>query len=646
MDIDKKNVDKRAEWLQTEQSSAAGDVFGEPQKTPRIGDEYQAQIPSLMEENERFQSGLPVYHDAKTDMQNQFEFGLSIPIIWVPKSRLLGSGKDNDLLPVPGSSDESWNVIEHDSFLLGLYIFGKNLRIVNKFVGNKGMPNVLSYYYGKFYRSCEHQKWSTYRKKRSRKSVPGKKIFNGWRRQELLSRLLPDVTDECKTSLTQITRTFEEGNLSFEKYVLTLRDTVGIDLLVEAVAIGKEKRDLLTSRAKKPLKNKKLHSTCSSLETEEILNLLKDGIGLSKERLNDLFWEAVWPRLLARGWHSEQPRNYLFQKSKHSLVFLAPGVEKFSRRSLERGSQYFDSFTDVLNKVASEPQLLDREPDLDQVVHPCAKNGSDDKQDLVKYTIVDTSLVGAVKVKKLRSLPVFEPADIQGSTSVSGDTEPETAEESRNKDVNHGGVDSPDSETTVNHLDPVVSRIEDKKMDISTNGQSVRKLKLIFKSKAKRLRITNLTEPVSENPKLMNTRNETSSGEDEATEKKRKSIVIDLNNPRVGVAPGSDGDGSLVSGKPSVFPEPTSSQPNTDQYPVTNGQRQSTRNRPLTTKALEALANGFLNPKKKRRGLEDRSRRRVRAKTALVSSCGARFIENRVEGVFNGSSHMVSESPK
>lgn len=638
MDIDKKNVDKRGEWLQTEQSSAAGDVFGEPQKTPRIGDEYQAQIPSLMTENEPLQS-------AKTEVQNQFEFDLSIPVIWVPKSGLLGSGNDNDLLPVPGSSAESWNVIEHDSFLLGLYIFGKNLRIVNKFVGNKGMPNVLSYYYGKFYRSGEHQKWSTYRKKRSRKSVPGKKIFNGWRRQELLSRLLPNVTDECKTSLTQITRTFEEGNLSFEKYVLTLRDTVGIDLLVEAVAIGKEKRDLLTSRAKKPLKNKKLHSACSSLETEEILNLLKDGIGLSKERLNDLFWEAVWPRLLARGWHSEQPRNYLFQKSKHSLVFLAPGVEKFSRRSLERGSQYFDSFTDVLNKVASEPQLLDRQTNLDQVVHPCAKDSSDDKQDLMKYTIVDTSLVGAVKVKELRSLPVFEP-DIQASLSVSGDTEPETAEDSRNKDVTHGGVDSPDSETMVNHLDPVVSRIEDKKMDISsTNGQSVRKLKLIFKPKAKRLRITNLAEPISENSELMSTRNENSSGEDEAMEKKRKSIVIDLNNPRV--APGSDGDGSLVSGKPSVFGEPTSSQgANTDQYPVTNGQRQSTRNRPLTTKALEALANGFLNPKKKRRGLEDRSRRRVRAKTALVSSCGARFIENRVEGVFNGSSHMVSESPK
>lgn len=216
-DID--DGDKRVEWLQSGQKSAGGGIFGEPQKTTRVGDEYQAKIPSLMTKDERLQLiKSPVCEDAKIDDRKKFEFGLSIPVTWVHnqqkrneanskgKSGNAGCGIDNDLLPLPcASSEESWSAIEHDSFVLGLYIFGKNLRVVNEFMGNKGMANVISYYYGKFYRSNEHQKWSMYKKKRIRyKSLPGKKIFKGWRLHELLSRLLSNVTDNCKASLTQV----------------------------------------------------------------------------------------------------------------------------------------------------------------------------------------------------------------------------------------------------------------------------------------------------------------------------------------------------------------------------------------------------------------------------------------------------------
>ncbi|GJU17683.1 zinc finger, CCHC-type containing protein [Tanacetum coccineum] len=172
----------------------------------------------------------------------------------------------------------------------------------------------------------------------------------GWRRQEILSRLLPHVTDECVTRLTQVISTFEEGKLSFEKYVLALRDTVGIQLLVKAIAIGKEKWDL-TAKDKKPYKYTKI-SKVQSLKTEEIVNILNDLTGLTKANLSEVFWDGVWPRLKAKGWHNEQPTNYTSQKSKNSLVFLPPGVAKFSRRSLEKGSQYFDSLTEVLNKFA------------------------------------------------------------------------------------------------------------------------------------------------------------------------------------------------------------------------------------------------------------------------------------------------------
>nr|XP_043611080.1 uncharacterized protein LOC122582722 [Erigeron canadensis] len=653
MGKDMEDVEKRVEWLHSENYSAAGDIFGEPLKTSRIGDKYQAQIPSLMTENERLQLiCFPFGQHDKTDVQNQFGFGLPIPVTWVQnqhknkeksakgKSGILGSGTGSDLFPVPCSlGEESWSEIEHKSFLLGLYIFGKKFCLVNRFMGNKGMQNVISYYYGKFYRSDEHQKWSMYLKKRGRKSTPGKNMFKGWRRQELLSRLLPHVTDECKTHLTEVSSAFDEGEVSFEKYIITLRDALGIHLLVEAVGIGREKQDL-TIKVKKRVRNnkqakiKKLDSTCTSLETDELVNMLKDRIGLSKSKLNELFWEAVWPRLLARGWHSEQPRNYSLQNTNNALVFLAPGVVKFSRRSLEKGSQYFDSFTEVLNKVALEPHLLKIESDKDGLVEPHAEQGWDDAQDMIKFTIVDTSIAGPLKVKKMANFPVTKFVDMQASTSISGETEHDTTEESQNEDVNHnsaeinGAFESGDCETSVvdkgmpDHLDPMVTKIEDDKTDISTNVQPVRKLKLIFKTKAKP-------------PQITTTSNDYASGEDETMEdqrpeKKHKSIVIDLNSPRV--APVSDFDYSLCSAKESVSPETTSKQPELWNHGA-NGQRHSTRNRPLTTKALEALANGVLNPKKKRKELVERTHRRVRAKTALVSSCGASYIENMVDGV-------------
>ncbi|GJS24311.1 homeodomain-like protein [Tanacetum coccineum] len=624
MDKIMEDVDKRVRWLQSEQySSTAGGVLGEPQKTARVGDEYQAQIPSLMTRNERLQLILsPLCHDAKTDVRDQFDFGLSIHVSWVHnqhkknkeetlidikakgrKSGIFGYGIDHNVFHVPCSSnEESWSELEHDSFILGLYIFGKNFRVVNCFMGNKGMPHVLSYYYGKFYRSEQHQKWSTYIKKGRTKSSPGRKTLRGWRRQELLSRLFPHVSDECKTRLTQVISTFDEGKLSFEEYVFSLRDTVGIKLLVEAVAIGKEKQDLTAKdkrRSRKKVKNQ-------SLNTEEIINILKDRIGLSKARLDELFWEGVWPRLLANGWHSEQPTNYA---SKHSLVFLPPDVAKYSRRGLVKGSQYFDSLTGVLNKVATEPQLLENKVD------PHTKNGSEDEQDLVKCTVVDTSLNGLVKVKELTSLSDLEPTGTQTSSSTSGETKQDTAEESKKENVNQSVVKSPDCGTSdmtrdmghmANHLETVVAGIGDK-TDVSNNEQVVRKLKLVIKQKSKQHYVSN-------------TCNENSCGEDPRP-KKQKIIVMDLGNPRV--SPLSDGNDLMASTKPSVSPETNTNHHELSSLVASNGQRQSTRSRPLTKKALEALANGFMDPKKKRKGLEDTTNRRVRAKTALVSSWGA-----------------------
>lgn len=238
----------------------------------------------------------------------------------------------------------------------------------------------------------------------------------------------------------QVAKAFGEGKILLEEYVFTLKASVGLNALVEAVGIGKGKQDL--TGIMEPLKSAQVvpvrpeiptGKACSTLTPLEIVNYLTGDFRLSKARSNDLFWEAVWPRLLARGWHSEQPNsNGCAAGSRHSLVFLIAGIKKFSRRKLVKGNHYFDSVRDVLHKVASDPGLLELEIGVDNDYRSKEENGWTDETkldqedfpdqqrhcylkprtpsrntDVLKFTVVDTSLADGktTKVRELRSFP-------------------------------------------------------------------------------------------------------------------------------------------------------------------------------------------------------------------------------------------------
>ncbi|XP_022719404.1 uncharacterized protein LOC111277306 isoform X2 [Durio zibethinus] len=347
-------------------------------------------------------------------------------------------GKSSHL--IPGSSGDSWSNAEVDGFLLGLYIFGKDFGQIKRFIENKEMGDVLSFYYGAFYMSDGYHRWSDGQKRRNRKNIHGRKIFTGWRQQELLSRLLSHVPDELQNNLLEVSKSFVEGRTSLENYVCHLKTTVGICALVEAVGIGKGKADL-TGLAMEPPRTTQVSpelpsgKACSSLTSGDIIRFLTGGFRLSKARCNDIFWEAVWPRLLARGWHSEQPKNQCSVSSKHHLVFLMPGVKKFSRRKLVKGNHYFDSVSDVLSKVASEPTLIELDAEGNGIRSCNEENGcipgeSSDQDDPpnhkphylkprvsilssnhMKFTVVDSSLVHGGKASKMRELR-YSPIDL------------------------------------------------------------------------------------------------------------------------------------------------------------------------------------------------------------------------------------------
>ncbi|CAJ1941036.1 unnamed protein product [Sphenostylis stenocarpa] len=520
--------------------SGVYDVFGEPEIFPRVGEQFQVQIPSLISKSEYYWFIRNPYEaDSTSSTLHKFRVGLPIPIIWIKdefeisrhnhrqknasklngvtnkteppklnciketsnyldgdkvKPKLwpfdttlvsgmkLGESRDSNMQQeteiemrekhsekghflVPGSASDTWNEIEEASFILGLYIFGKNLVQVKRFIGNKNMGDILSFYYGKFYKSDKYQRWSGCRKMRSRKCIYGPKIFTGPRQQELLSRLLPTISEECYNKLLEVSKAFVEGKMLLEDYVLTLKASVGLKALVEGVGVGKGKEDLtglaidsMKSTQPPPVRQEiPVGKACSMLTPPEIISFLTGDFRLSKARTSDLFWEAVWPRLLARGWHSEQPDSHNYAvASKHSLVFLVPGVKKFSRK-LVKGNHYFDSVSDVLCKVASDPELielgtiadndctskegngwtkdtkLDRENSPDQPRHCYLKVKTPNRStDVMKFTVVDTSLASEkiTKVRELRSLP-FE---VLKACTFENDSDNEnTFEEQRNE---------------------------------------------------------------------------------------------------------------------------------------------------------------------------------------------------------------------
>ncbi|XP_047159230.1 uncharacterized protein LOC124829711 [Vigna umbellata] len=382
------------------------DKFGDPEVQPRVGEEYQAEIPplisapyrSLLVKRQRFRNHGSIRSEVGPAISENECSETKVELY--AASRVLRKDKMRGKYLLPGLlDDQSWTNTEYSSFLLGLYVFGKKLNFLKRFVGSKSMGDILSLYYGKMEAT------------------------------KLLSRLFSYLPRECHTRLLEISRNFGEGKMPFEEYVFSLKDAVGIDLLIAAVGIGKGKQDL-TGTAVEPTKTNHIFSVrpeipigkaCSSLTSADIIKFLTGDFRLSKARSSDLFWEAVWPRLLAKGWHSEQPKDV--SGSKQSLVFLVPDIKKFSRRKLVKGNHYFDSISDVLNKVASDPGLLETESQatecsVDREKTPdkrdlegvsCGEQAqylqshrSKCNQDVRKFTIVDTSMVHDMNQHQVR----------------------------------------------------------------------------------------------------------------------------------------------------------------------------------------------------------------------------------------------------
>ncbi|GMP40243.1 hypothetical protein CsSME_00010766 [Camellia sinensis var. sinensis] len=180
-----------SEQLLPSDSPDISDIFGDPQVFPRVGNEYQVEIPPMLTESEQCQlQRNPADTGFIFDISHCFLMGLPIPVTWVD-DKINNHG--NERIGVNRKSVDSVNANES----LGS-------KKVKRFMESKEMGEILSFYYGKFYGTNEHRRYSDWRRMlKSKKCKIGQNFFTGWRQQELLSRLLPHVPGEAKCTLVE-----------------------------------------------------------------------------------------------------------------------------------------------------------------------------------------------------------------------------------------------------------------------------------------------------------------------------------------------------------------------------------------------------------------------------------------------------------
>jgi hypothetical protein len=113
---------------------------------------------------------------------------------------------------------------------------------------------------------------------------------------------------------------------------------------------------------------------------------------LAKSRANDLFQEAIWPRLLAKGWHSEQrgSNNDTLSYKSTTTIFIVLEVDEFSSE-LVNDIHYFNSVNDLLAEVVSHPKLI---KDVASQNGSNESNTSEVSSNTAKYLPKDVSLEG------------------------------------------------------------------------------------------------------------------------------------------------------------------------------------------------------------------------------------------------------------
>ncbi|EEF45516.1 hypothetical protein RCOM_0680670 [Ricinus communis] len=722
------------------------DGFRDPELLPRIGEQYQVEIPPLMAnwptgkeliKHEGIRD-LHIFPKCELEVKTQpMDITLhGVTEVRVPANLDLQEERQTymhqqhggkDYFIVPGSAGGTWSGLEEASFLLGLYIFGKNLVQVKKFVDSKKMGDILSFYYGKFYRSESYNRWSECRKMRSRRCIYGQRIFTGSTQQELLSRLFLHVSEECQNTLTEVAKKFGEGNMLLEEYVFTLKSTVGLNALVEAVGIGKRKQDL-TGMALEPLRSNQVAAVrpeipvgkaCSILTPLEIINFLTGGyrdvlnkvasdpglleLNIGEDKGCDDKEENGWAneKILDQGEFSDQQRHCYLKprtpsRSKEVMKFTVVDTS-LATGETNRVRELRSLAIELMNVSTSRSDSEESDEDPFQDTRNVSDSSANLCSDRNKTDILKSSKINEDKRDSSPDRANFEINALEHSSPIIGSNFtkkiPKEQKAGKYDDMRptksiKGHAIKKTKPGDMNFLAPVAKRRRRvaacnkaakvcNKIDsmlrqdevICTSSYPLMEEKVSSCLDPYQVKISSASSSSRGSPNITDectlSLSSNSSVAEHTNENYQSRTLIDLNisfpqdaetEPLIMEMTERVHDQASEQPEDSGMLKTSTSICNSsyEQAPSMNSRRQSTRNRPLTTKALEALAFGFLSIKQKRRDREDyatgnslsRPSRRARSRMRITENFAAGVIDSKgdekANGVCKGNGNIFS----
>jgi hypothetical protein len=283
------------------------------------------------------------------------------------------------------------------------------------------------------------------------------------------------------------------------------------------------------------------------------------------------------------------------QPKDHALIYLIPGIDNFPREDLIKGIHYFDSVTDLLSKVTSDPNLISVPNNCtnddkcncetsSNSLHPTLQNS---EVNLMEFTVIDTSLVEQegvpCKIRTLRSLPLDTFTTTYGLLCKPEDDKSAAPERL-------DAADSPNESTDVGKDKPVELNLAENNALEDAKLKSKKRVYVHDAAKLSKRRRTGSSKFTTE------TYENDQSNPHCADDLSFKSHVLEPESEKKKISQAS---------QPSVnlnLPDLTStSDENNEKEGVTNNSwRRGTINRPPTTKALESLAMGFLETAKRK----------------------------------------------
>eukprot|EP00873_Tetraselmis_striata_P011644 jgi/Tetstr1/431908/TSEL_021397.t1 len=182
-----------------------------------------------------------------------------------------------------------WSTTELGAFKLGVYLFGRELRRVQRLVGTKTLPEVVLFFHRSFRQSVQARTWL---RASQQWGLKREALVTGQRQSAMLAKLRDCLSLQKLSEVYPVINQLNDKKLPLDEFIERLQSIVGLDNVVAAIELPTQES---LNRVNEVDMRKRLQGDPLS---DGLLQTLEE----SPSPLLDIFWCHLWPALAAQGW--------------------------------------------------------------------------------------------------------------------------------------------------------------------------------------------------------------------------------------------------------------------------------------------------------------------------------------------------------